>query len=171
VVEKMIDQPNITVKLNTDFFDKKDDYLKNYDKVIYTGMIDKFFDYKLDKLEYRFLQFETEEKMLAITKFNAGINYIDAETPYTCIIVHKHFEFGKGDKSRIIITQEYPADWHRGDEPYYPVNNDRDNQLYAKYAELAKKQDKVISGGHLGQYKYYDQMAFEVVDNNLYETY
>ena len=156
MVEKMLDHPNITVKLNTDFFDKKDEYLKNYDKVVYTGMIDKFFDYKLGELEYRSLRFETEEKNVGNYQGNAVINYTDAETPYTRVIEHKHFEFGKGDKDKTIITREYPADWHRGDEPYYPVNNDRNNQLYAKYAELAKKQHKVIFGGRLGQYKYYN---------------
>ena len=156
MVEKMLDHPNITVKLNTDFFDKKDEHLKNYDKVVYTGMIDKFFDYKLGELEYRSLRFETEEKDVDNYQGNAVINYTDAETPYTRVIEHKHFEFGKGDKDKTIITREYPADWHRGDEPYYPVNNDRNNQLYAKYAELAKKQDKVIFGGRLGQYKYYN---------------
>lgn len=156
MVEKMLDHPNITVKLNTDFFDNKDEYLENYDKIVYTGMIDKFFDYKLGELEYRSLRFETEEKNVGNYQGNAVINYTDAETPYTRVIEHKHFEFGKGDKDKTIITREYPADWHRGDEPYYPVNNDRNNQLYAKYAELAKKQDKVIFGGRLGQYKYYN---------------
>ena len=156
MVEKMLDHPNITVKLNTDFFDKKDEYLKSYDKVVYTGMIDKFFDYKLGELEYRSLRFETEEKNIGNYQGNAVINYTDAETPYTRVIEHKHFEFGKSDKDKTIITREYPADWHRGDEPYYPVNNERNNELYAKYAELAKKQDKVIFGGRLGQYKYYN---------------
>lgn len=165
MVEKMLDHPNITVKLNTDFFDKKDEYIKNYDKIVYTGMIDKFFDYKLGELEYRSLRFETEEKNVGNYQGNAVINYTDAETPYTRVIEHKHFEFGKGDKDKTIITREYPADWHRGDEPYYPVNNDRNNELYAKYAELAKKQDKVIFGGRLGQYKYYnmDQVIEEAL--------
>ena len=172
MVEKMLDHPNITVKLNTDFFDKKDEYLENYDKIVYTGMIDKFFDYKLGELEYRSLRFETEEKNVGNYQGNAVINYTDAETPYTRIIEHKHFEFGKGNKNKTIITREYPADWHRGDEPYYPVNNDRNNQLYAKYAELAKKQDKVIFGGRLGQYKYYNmdqviEAALDAVNNEF----
>ena len=174
IVEKMLYHPNITVKLNTDFFDKKDEYLKNYDKVVYTGMIDKFFDYKLGELEYRSLRFETEEKNVGNYQGNAVINYTEAEIPYTRIIEHKHFEFGKGDPDKTIITREYPADWKRGDEPYYPVNNDRNNSLYAKYAELAKKQDKVIFGGRLGQYKYYnmDQVidaALDVVNNEFGE--
>ena len=128
----------------------------NYDKVVYTGMIDKFFDYKLGELEYRSLRFETEEKNVGNYQGNAVINYTEAEIPYTRVIEHKHFEFGRGDKDKTIITREYPADWKRGDEPYYPVNNDRNNQLYAKYAELAKKQEKVVFGGRLGQYKYYN---------------
>ena len=172
MVEKMLDHPNITVKLNTDFFDKKDEYLKSYDKVVYTGIIDKFFDYKLGELEYRSLRFETEEKNVDNYQGNAVINYTEAEIPYTRIIEHKHFEFGKGDKGKTIITREYPADWHRGDEPYYPVNNKRNNELYARYAELAEKQDKVIFGGRLGQYKYYnmDQVikaALDAVNNEF----
>ena len=156
MVKEMLDHPNIEVKLNTDFFDDKEEYLNNYDKVVYTGMIDKFFNYKLGELEYRSLRFETEEKNIGNYQGNAVINYTEAEIPYTRIIEHKHFEFGKGDPDKTIITREYPADWKRGDEPYYPVNNDRNNSLYAKYAELAKKQDKVIFGGRLGQYKYYN---------------
>ena len=172
MVERMLDDPNITVELNTDFFDKKDEYLKSYDKIVYTGMIDKFFDYKLGELEYRSLRFETEEKNVDNYQGNAVINYTEAEIPYTRIIEHKHFEFGKGDKGKTIITREYPADWHRGDEPYYPVNNKRNNELYAKYAELAEKQDKVIFGGRLGQYKYYnmDQVikaALDAVNNEF----
>lgn len=156
MVEKMLDHPNIEVRLNTDFFDKKDEYLDKYDKVVYTGMIDKFFDYKFGELEYRSLRFETEEKDVGNYQGNAVINYTEAEIPYTRIIEHKHFEFGKGDPDKTIITREYPADWKREDEPYYPVNNDRNNDLYSKYADLAKKQDKVIFGGRLGQYKYYN---------------
>lgn len=172
MVENMLDDPNITVELNTDFFDKKDEYLKNYDRIVYTGMIDKFFNYKLGELEYRSLHFETEEKNVDNYQGNAVINYTEAEIPYTRIIEHKHFEFGKGDKGKTIITREYPADWHRGDEPYYPVNNKRNNDLYAEYAELAKKQDKVIFGGRLGQYKYYNmdqvvEAALDAVNNEF----
>ena len=156
MVEKMLDHPNIEVKLNTDFFDKKDEYLSNFDKVVYTGMIDKFFDYQLGELEYRSLRFETEEKNVGNYQGNAVINYTEREIPYTRVIEHKHFEFGKGDKDKTIITREYPADWKRGDEPYYPVNNERNNQLYKKYQDLAAQQDKVIFGGRLGQYKYYN---------------
>lgn len=156
MIEKMLDHPNIEVKLNTDFFDNKDEYLKNYDKIIYTGMIDKFFNYKLGELEYRSLRFETEEEDVGNYQGNAVINYTDAETPYTRVIEHKHFEFGKGNPNKTIITREYPADWQRGDEPYYPINNQRNNNLYKEYEKLAKKQDKVLFGGRLGQYKYYN---------------
>lgn len=156
MVEKMLNHPNIELKLNTDFFDNKEKYLNNYDKVVYTGMIDKFFDYKLGELEYRSLRFETEEKDVGNYQGNAVINYTEAEIPYTRIIEHKHFEFGKGNPNKTIITREYPTNWKRGDEPYYPINNERNNSLYAKYASLAKKQNKVIFGGRLGQYKYYN---------------
>ena len=135
----------------------------------------EFFDYKLGELEYRSLRFETEEKDVDNYQGNAVINYTDAETPYTRVIEHKHFEFGKGDKDKTIITREYPADWKRGDEPYYPVNNERNNTLYKQYRDLSEKEnDKVIFGGRLGQYKYYnmDQViaaALESVKNEFGE--
>lgn len=157
IVEKMLDHPNITVELNTDFFDNKDEYLKAYDKVLFTGMIDQFFDYKLGELEYRSLRFETENLDVDNYQGNAVVNYTDAKTPYTRIIEHKHFEFGKGDKDKTVITREYPADWKRGDEPYYPVNDKKNNSLYTKYQDLAKKEaNNVIFGGRLGQYRYYN---------------
>lgn len=166
IVEKMLDNPNITVKLNTDFFDKKNKYLKTFNKIIYTGPIDQFFDYKLGHLEYRSLKFKTEEKDIGNYQGNAVINYTEAEVPYTRIIEHKHFEFGKGDKDKTIITREYPSEWKPGDEPYYPVNDAKNNQLYAKYKELADNEDKVIFGGRLGQYKYYnmDQVIAVALD-------
>ncbi|WP_076459420.1 UDP-galactopyranose mutase [Limosilactobacillus caccae] len=157
IVEKMLDSDLIDVETGVDFFDKKAEYLKEYPKVVFTGMIDQFFDYQLGELQYRSLRFETEEKHVGNYQGNAVINYTDAETPYTRIIEHKHFEFGKGDKDKTIITREYPADWHRGDEPYYPVNNQRNNELYKQYAKLAsEKADNVIFGGRLGQYRYYN---------------
>ena len=170
MIEKMLDNPNITVELEVNFFDKKTQYLSEYDKVVYTGMIDRFFDYKLGELEYRSLHFETEKKNIENYQGNAVINYTDAEIPYTRIIEHKHFEFGNGNDSKTVITREYPASWHRGKEPYYPINNDRNNKLYAKYKDLAEKQNKVIFGGRLGQYKYYnmDQVineALKTVEN------
>ena len=157
--------------MDKDKRNKKDKYLKNYDKIVYTGMIDKFFNYQLGELEYRSLRFETEEKNIGNYQGNAVINYTEAKIPYTRIIEHKHFELGKGDPDKTIITREYPADWHRGDEPYYPVNNQKNNELYQKYAELAKQQDRVIFGGRLGQYKYYnmDQVinaALKIVSEN-----
>lgn len=157
IVEKMLDHDNITVKTNTDFFDNKDQYLSGYDKVLFTGMIDQFFDYKLGELEYRSLRFETENLDVDNYQGNAVVNYTDAKTPYTRIIEHKHFEFGKGDKNKTVITREYPADWKRGDEPYYPVNDKKNNALYTKYQDLAKQEaQNVIFGGRLGQYRYYN---------------
>ena len=157
IVEKMLDSDLIDVETGVDFFDKKDEYLKDYPKIIFTGMIDQFFDYQLGELQYRSLRFETEEKNVGNYQGNAVINYTDAETPYTRIIEHKHFEFGKGDKDKTVITREYPADWHRGDEPYYPINNQRNNELYKQYAKLASEEaNNVIFGGRLGQYRYYN---------------
>ena len=157
IVEKMLDHDNITVETGVDFFDHKEEYLKEYDKVVFTGMIDQFFDYKLGELEYRSLRFETEVLDEDNHQGNAVVNYTDAETPYTRIIEHKHFEFGKGEKGKTVITREYPADWKRGDEPYYPVNDSKNNSLYKQYQELASKEtENVIFGGRLGQYRYYN---------------
>lgn len=157
IVEKMLDSDLIDVETGVDFFDKKDEYLKDYPKIVFTGMIDQFFNYQLGELQYRSLRFETEEKNIGNYQGNAVINYTDAETPYTRIIEHKHFEFGKGDKEKTVITREYPADWHRGDEPYYPINNQRNNELYKQYAKLASEEaNNVIFGGRLGQYRYYN---------------
>ena len=157
IVEKMLDHDNITVETGVDFFDQKEEYLKEYDKVVFTGMIDQFFDYKLGELEYRSLRFETEVLDEDNHQGNAVVNYTDAETPYTRVIEHKHFEFGKGEKGKTVITREYPADWKRGDEPYYPVNDSKNNSLYKQYQELASKEtENVIFGGRLGQYRYYN---------------
>ena len=157
IVEKMLDSDLIDVETGVDFFDKKGEYLKDYPKIVFTGMIDQFFDYQLGELQYRSLRFETEEKNVGNYQGNAVINYTDAETPYTRIIEHKHFEFGKGDKDKTVITREYPADWHRGDEPYYPIYNQRNNELYKQYAKLASEEaNNVIFGGRLGQYRYYN---------------
>lgn len=156
IVEKMLSSDLIDVELGVDFFDKKDEYLKKYPRVLFTGPIDQFFDYQLGELEYRSLRFETEELNEDNHQGNAVVNYTDAETPFTRIIEHKHFEFGKGDKGKTIITREYPADWHRGDEPYYPVNNSHNNSLYKEYRKLAEKTPNVMFGGRLGQYRYYN---------------
>lgn len=167
IVAKMLADPKIEVRLKSDFFAKKDEYLQNYDRIVYTGMIDQFFNYQLGELEYRSLRFETEEKNLGNYQGNAVVNYTDAKIPYTRIIEHKHFEFGKGNPNKTIITREYPQKWQRGDEPYYPVNNKKNNQLFQQYASLARKiKDKVIFGGRLGQYKYYnmDQVIAAALD-------
>lgn len=126
-----------------------------FDKVLYTGMIDEYFDYRLGELQYRSLRFE-EETLEDCDNYqgNAVVNYTEREVPYTRIIEHKHFEFGNGKGT--VITREYPADWQRGDEPYYPINDERNNKLFAAYQELAEKEKNVLFGGRLGQYRYYD---------------
>lgn len=154
MIEKMLDHPAIDVQLNTDFFDNKEAYEKSADKIVYTGMIDQFFDYTYGTLDYRSLKFEHEVLDQENYQGNAVVNYTDSEHPYTRIIEHKHFEFGKQPKT--IITKEYPSDWKPGDEPYYPVNDEKNNQLYLKYKELADKEDQYIFGGRLGMYKYFD---------------
>ncbi|MBD5485452.1 MAG: UDP-galactopyranose mutase [Lachnospiraceae bacterium] len=126
-----------------------------YRKVVYTGMMDEYFDYCLGHLEYRSLRFETEELPECDNyQGNAVVNYTEREVPYTRIIEHKHFEFGT--QPGTVITQEYPAQWQEGDEPYYPVNNERNDALFARYCELAAAKRHVIFGGRLGQYRYYD---------------
>ena len=162
MIEKLLN--GIEVRLNTEyrsFVKEQETALADgadaitYDKVLYTGMIDEYFDYSLGNLDYRSLHFEQED-MPECDNYqgNAVINYTEREVPYTRIIEHKHFEFGKGEGT--LITREYPADWHPGDEPYYPVNNERNDTLYRKYQELASKEQNVLFGGRLGQYKYYD---------------
>lgn len=157
IIEKMLE--GCDMQLNTDFFDDKEKWLSSADKVIYTGTIDKYFNYQFGELEYRSLHFETETLEKTNFQGNAVINYTDAETPYTRIIEHKHFEpenRNAMEKPVTIITREYPAAWKQGDEPYYAMNDERNSALYAKYKELADKQDKVIFGGRLGMYKYFD---------------
>lgn len=156
IIEKMLDHPLIEVETGVDFFDKKDEYMSKYDRIIFTGMIDQFFNYELGELQYRSLNFETETIDMDNYQGNAVVNYTDAETPYTRVIEHKHFEFGKGNKGKTIVTKEYPADWKRGDEPYYPINNSKNNELYKKYKKLSETVPKVLFGGRLGQYRYYD---------------
>jgi len=153
IIEKMLE--GVEVRLNTDFFDRKDDYLKNTQKVIYTGAIDRFFDYCYGALEYRSVKFETE--ILDCTNYqgNAVINYTEYEVPYTRIIEHKHFEFDS-TSPKTVISREYSSAWKLGDEPYYPVNDEKNGSLYQKYKALADKEANVIFGGRLGQYKYFD---------------
>ncbi|WP_251555093.1 UDP-galactopyranose mutase [Neobacillus muris] len=154
IVEKMLTSNLIDVELEQDFFEKKEEHLKTFPKIVYTGMIDQFFDYQFGTLEYRSLQFETSVMDKENYQGNAVVNYTDAETPYTRIIEHKHFEFGHQPKT--VITKEYPRNWEKGDEPYYPMNDKKNNGIFNKYRELAEKTPNVIFGGRLGMYKYYD---------------
>lgn len=135
-------------------FSKTEEYLSLAEKIVYTGTIDSYFDYSLGELDYRSLRFETET--LDVKEFQpvAVVNYNERQVPYTRIIEHKHFEFVTQPKT--VITREYPADWKKGDEPYYPVNDDRNNSLYEQYKRLAETEQNVIFGGRLGQYKYFD---------------
>lgn len=144
----------IEVKMECDFNANQEEWKAFADKIIYTGAIDEYFDYKFGELEYRGLHFEIEKHDVENYQGVAAVNYTDRETPYTRIIEHKHFEFGKQPVS--YITKEYPADWHRGEEAYYPVNNTKNHDLYEKYVELAKAETNIIFGGRLGEYKYYD---------------
>ena len=153
----------IEVKLGVDYFDNKAEYDAMADKVIYTGPIDAYFDYKLGTLEYRSVRFETEVLDMPNFQGNAAVNYTDAESPYTRIIEHKWFEFGKdangNDLPKTVISREYSSEWKLGDEPYYPVNDEKNGALYAQYKELADKEEHIIFGGRLGEYKYYDMDA------------
>ena len=153
----------IEVRLNEDYLAKKEEYDALANKVIYTGPIDAYFNYKLGNLEYRSVRFETEILDKQSYQGNAAVNYTDRETPYTRIIEHKWFEFGKDDNGndlpKTIISKEYSSEWKKGDEPYYPVNDEKNGSLYAKYKELADKEEKVVFGGRLGEYKYYDMDA------------
>ena len=161
IIEKMLD--GIEVKLNTNFFDDKEKWLNIADKIIFTGMIDQYYDYCYGELEYRGLNFEFETLDMENYQGNAVINYTDAETPFTRIIEHKHFEDSTSDKT--IITREYPKTWKKDDEAYYPLNDDKNSELFKKYQELAKKEDKVIFGGRLGMYQYFDM--WQVIDEAL----
>ncbi len=144
----------VEVRLNCDFFDHKNEFSDIAEKIIYTGAIDRYFDYCYGPLEYRSVRFETEVLDMPNFQGNAVVNYTAAEVPYTRIIEHKHFEFGTQPKT--VISREYSSAWKVGDEPYYPVNDEKNSNLYAKYRALAEKESKVVFGGRLGQYKYYD---------------
>lgn len=153
IVEKMLSSDRIVVETNQDFFDNKATYLREYQKIIYSGMIDNYFDYQLGVLEYRSLEFETTYlKNVANYQGNAVVNFTDEETPYTRIIEHKHFNFGQQPDT--IITKEYSKEWRQGDEAYYPVNDQKNTHLYKKYVKLAKGEPNVIFGGRLGTYQY-----------------
>ncbi len=152
ICEKMLE--GAEVRLNVDYFANKAELDALADKVLFTGMIDEYYGYRYGELEYRSLRFETETLDCENYQGNAVVNYTEYEVPYTRIIEHKHFEFGKQPKT--VVTREYPATWKKGDEPYYPVNNERNDALYAKYKALADAEGRVIFGGRLGMYKYYD---------------
>ena len=154
IIEKMLD--GIEVKLNYDFFDHREELEKVAEKIIFTGPIDKFYNYKFGELEYRSLRFETEILDVENYQGNAVVNYTEYEIPYTRIIEHKHFEYDIGNSPKTVVTKEYPDKWVQGKEPYYTINDERNNKLYQKYAELAKEDKNVIFGGRLGQYKYFD---------------
>ena len=155
MVENMLS--GIEVRLNVDYFDHKAELDALADRVIYTGPIDAYFGYRLGNLEYRSVRFETEVLDKPNFQGNAAVNYTDRETPFTRIIEHKWFEFGNQPKT--VISREYSSEWKPGDEPYYPVNDDRNGDLYRQYKALADAEEKVIFGGRLGEYKYYDMDA------------
>lgn len=168
IVEKMLD--GIEVKTNTDYFEFIKENPDIAEKTVYTGMIDEYFDYQLGALQYRSVRFETEVLDTDNYQGNAVVNYTDREVPYTRIIEHKHFEFGTQEKT--VISREYSSEWKVGMEPYYPVNDDQNNQLFEQYKELAKNEPNVIFGGRLGNYKYYDmdkviEAALELADQEL----
>ena len=162
---KMVEQmlAGIEVHLNEDYLDKKDEYDAMAEKVVYTGAIDAYFDYRLGNLEYRSVRFENEILDIPNYQGNAAVNYTDRETPWTRIIEHKWFEFGKDengkDLPKTVISKEYSSEWKPGDEPYYPVNDEKNGTLYKAYKELANQESNVIFGGRLGEYKYYDMDA------------
>ena len=159
----------IEVRLNTDYLENKAELDALAEKVIYTGPVDAYFDYKLGTLEYRSVRFETELLDKPNFQGNAAVNYTDRETPWTRIIEHKWFEFGKDDNGndlpKTVISREYSSEWKPGDEPYYPVNDEKNGKVYAEYKKLADQEEKVIFGGRLGEYKYYDMDA--VIDSAL----
>lgn len=163
IIEKMLD--GIEVRLGVDFLKNKEALAAEAENIVFTGMIDAYYDYCYGELEYRSLRFETEILDLENYQGNAVVNYTEYEIPYTRIIEHKHFEYGcqggyggsgSGVSEKTVITREYPASWSRGDEPYYPMNDEKNNALYERYRELADKEEHVIFGGRLGMYRYYD---------------
>lgn len=152
IIEGMLE--GIEVRLNTDYLKNREDFRKMAKKVVYTGPIDAYFDYQYGELEYRSVRFDTEILDVENYQGNAVVNYTEYEVPYTRIIEHKHFEFGTQPKT--VISKEYSVAWRRGDEPYYPVNDERNTLLYQRYAEKAEAEEGVVFGGRLGKYRYYD---------------
>lgn len=168
IIEKMLS--GAEVKLSVDFFKEREKLEALADKIVFTGMIDEFYDYKFGTLEYRSLKFEHEILDEENYQGVAVVNYTEREIPYTRVIEHKHFEYGT--QSKTVITKEYPKDWRKGDEPYYPINNDKNNELYEKYKELALQEKNIIFGGRLANYKYYDmhqviEIALEILKKEL----
>ena len=152
LVERLLE--GVEVRLSTDYLEHRQELDGLADRVVYTGMIDRFYNYSLGVLEYRSVRFETEELEVENYQGNAVVNYTDKEVPYTRIIEHKHFEFGK--QPTTVISREYSSEWKKGDEPYYPINDEKNNGLYERYRQLAKKEERIIFGGRLGGYRYYD---------------
>ena len=168
MVERMLD--GIEVRLGVDYLIEKEQYEGLAKRVVYTGPIDEFYGYQFGTLQYRSLRFETEVLDVPNYQGIAGMNFTDADTPYTRIVEHKHFEFGKGNDKKTVITREYSSEWKQGDEPYYPVNNDENMAIYSKYKELAEKGEKLHFGGRLGTYQYMDMdkviaLALKDVEN------
>lgn len=155
IFEKMYESDLIDVKLNTDFFESKDAYLTEFPKIIYTGMIDQFFDYKFGELEYRSVRFESETFESNNKQGSAVINYTDSETPYTRIMEWRHFD-KKADDGYTILTKEYPQDWDKTKEAYYPINDEKNSSLFKKYKKESRKFENILFGGRLGNYQYYD---------------
>jgi len=160
----------VEVRLNTDFFQNRSQLSQLADSIIFTGKIDEFYDYQFGELEYRSLKFEHDILSLDNFQGNAVVNYTEREIPYTRIIEHKHFEFGTQLKT--VITKEYPIDCKAGDDPYYPINDERNNNIYLKYKELSQKDENVIFGGRLGEYKYYDmdKIIGQVLNLNIFKN-
>lgn len=157
MIEKMLE--GIEVKLNTDFLAERKSLCEIANKVVYTGAIDGYFDYSFGELEYRSLRFETEDLPMNNYQGNAVVNYTEYEIPYTRIIEHKHFEYDSpcdDGNTHTVITREYPVAWKQGDEPYYPINDEKNNKLFEEYRRLGEKEKNVLFGGRLGEYKYYD---------------
>ena len=152
IVEKMLEGSDVL--LNTDYYEFRKENADIAEKTVYTGMLDKYFDYKYGVLEYRSVRFETETLDMDNYQGNAVVNYTEREIPYTRIIEHKHFEYGTQPKT--VISREYPSEWKLGEEPYYPVNNEKNEEVAGKNRELADKEENVIFGGRLGEYRYYD---------------
>lgn len=164
IIENLL--KNIEVRLNTDFFENKDFFESIATKIIFTGKIDEYFDYQYGKLEYRSLRFESEILETENFQGNAGINYNDSEFEYTRIVEHKHFEFGNQKKT--VITKEYPENWTSEKEAYYPINNDKNQEIYLKYKKLSENVNHVIFGGRLAEYKYYDM--HQVIASALHKS-